>query len=72
MKSAQGLNDHSLDPQDVSNEKAKDLIPAVLYKFIQWLTSSERKFDSEVDLPDELLKHRFTKLRERHCPSVKT
>ena len=56
MKSVQGLNDCPLDPQDVSNEKAKDLIPAVLYKFIQWLTSSERKFDAEVDLSDGLLK----------------
>ena len=40
----------------VSNVKPKNLIPAVLHKFIQWLTSLERKFDAEVDLSDELLK----------------
>ena len=56
MKSVQRLDDCHLDPQNVNNEKVKYLIPAVLYKFTQWLASSERKFDAEVDLSDELLK----------------
>ena len=53
MKEAQGLIDCPLDPQDVNNDKAKELIPAMLYKFVEWLTSSERKFAQDIDFSDE-------------------
>ena len=56
MKEAQGLIDCPLDPQDVNNDKAKELIPAMLYKFVEWLTSSERKFSQDIDFSDESVK----------------
>ena len=55
MKEAQGLIDCPLDPQDVNNDKAKELIPAMLYKFVEWLTSSERKFSENIDFSDEFV-----------------
>ena len=53
MKEAQGLIDCALDLQDVNNDKAKELIPAMFYKFVEWLTSSERTFSRDFDFSDE-------------------
>ena len=48
-KAAVDIEDNPLNPSDISTSKASELFPKNLYKFVQWITKSDRQFNAMTD-----------------------
>ena len=42
IKATVGIEDNPLNPSDIGASKASELIPKILYKFVEWISKSVR------------------------------